>query len=328
MQTTYSTRMFLKSLVAVLFLAIAGQSLVQAQDRSDNGSEYIMFVSARTGTSELFVLDLNSSKVSPLTETGRGHINPAVAGNGRLATFASREGSSYELFTAQLSATWKTRQPVFAEVNRLTIDSLEQTNPTISADGSLIAFSVDGGIELMNADGQNRRSLVSGGNFITLSPSISPDGKSVAFLSNRDGKNEIWVVETQNGQLRQLTKDAGVVGGINWSPDSQRIVFTTSATVSKLTGIAIADVATGDFRVATEAGDGEASFSPESARIVFTSNRSGDPELFLLNLNTNSVQQLTNNPGPDGSAVFLSAASGSVRRAAPSRRVSLRGRDQ
>ena len=90
----------------------------------------------------------------------------------------------------------------------------------------------------------------------------------------------------------------------------------------------MAEVATGEFRVLTEAGDGEAVLSPEGSRIVFTSIRSGDPELYLLNLSTNALQRLTNNPGPDGSAAFISAPTDSVRRTPPSRQVTLGGRDQ
>lgn len=318
----------LKSLVITFLLSLCCTLLAFAQDRATNTSDYVIFVSNRTGTTELFSLDLNSLQISQLTDTGRGKITPATAANARVATYASREGSSYELFTAQLSSTWRTRRPVFAAVNRLTVDTVDETNPTLTADGSLMAFSSGGKIELMKTDGQERRELVAADGFSNVAPAISPDGKFVAFMSNRSGESDVWLVNTTTKELRQLTKNAGLLGGISWSANSQRIVFTTTATTSKLTGIAMAEVATGEFRVLTEAGDGEAVLSPEGSRIVFTSIRSGDPELYLLNLSTNAVQRLTNNPGPDGSAAFISAPTDSVRRTPPSRQVALSGRDQ
>lgn len=318
----------LQLLFAAFLLSVCCAGATFAQDRATSDSDYVIFVSNRTGTTELFLLDLNTRQVSQLTDTGRGKITPATAANARVAAFASREGSSYELFTAQLSSTWRTRRPVFAAVNRLTIDTVDETNPTLSADGTLMAFSSNGKIEMMRADGQERRELVAADGFSNVAPAISPDGKAVAFMSNRSGENEIWLVNTTTKELRQLTKNAGLLGSLSWSPDAQRIVFTTAATTSKLTGIAMAEVATGEFRVLTEAGDGEAALSPDGSRIVFTSIRSGDSELYLLNLNSNAVTRLTNNPGPDGSAAFISAPADSVRRTPPSRQVTLGGRDQ
>lgn len=316
----------LQFLLAAFLLSVCSLGLTFAQDRSD--SDYVIFVSNRTGTTELFLLDLNTRQVSQLTDTGRGKITPATATNGRVAAFASREGSSYELFTAQVSLTWRTRRPTFAAVNRLTVDTEDETNPTLSADGKTMAFSANGKVEIMDADGQGRRELVAADGFSNVAPALSPDGKYVAFMSNRSGENEVWLVNTTTKELRQLTKNAGLLGGISWSADSQRIVFTTAATTSKLTGIAMAEVATGGFQVLTEAGDGEAALSPDGSRIVFTSVRSGDPELYLLNLNSKAVQRLTNNPGPDGSAAFISAPTDAARRTPPSRQVTLGGRDQ
>ncbi len=319
---------FLKPLFVAALLSFFCNALVVAQDRVSSASDYLIFVSNRTGSTELFLLDLKSTQVSQLTDSGRGKITPATASSARVAAFASREGSSYELFTAQLSLTWRTRRPVLAAINRLTINTLEETNPTLTADGTRMAFSSNGKIEMMTFDGQERQELVATDNNSNVAPAISPDGKFVAFMSNRSGANELWLVNTTTRELRQLTKESGAIGGINWSANSQRIVFTTTATPSKLTGIALAEVVTGAFQVLTEAGDGEGAISPDGSRIVFTSNRSGDPELYLLNLNTNAVQRLTNNSGPDGSATFISAPADSLRRTPPSRQVTLRGQNQ
>jgi dipeptidyl aminopeptidase/acylaminoacyl peptidase len=58
------------------------------------------------------------------------------------------------------------------------------------------------------------------------SPSWSPDGKAIAFLSARNGKSNIWLISTKGGEARPLTEvETGVVA-YKWSPDGQRIAFT------------------------------------------------------------------------------------------------------
>ncbi|MBT9333128.1 PD40 domain-containing protein [Paracidobacterium acidisoli] len=58
------------------------------------------------------------------------------------------------------------------------------------------------------------------------SPSVSPDGKTVAFVSDRSGAPEIWFASPDGSQLRQMTHFGGPwLGTIRWSPDSSRIIF-------------------------------------------------------------------------------------------------------
>jgi Tol biopolymer transport system component len=64
-----------------------------------------------------------------------------------------------------------------------------------------------------------------------LTPTASPDGKEVAFLSDSGGHANLWVVNTENGGLRQITqeRDPSVALGVpQWSPDGRRIVFVSS----------------------------------------------------------------------------------------------------
>lgn len=305
--------------LAILLLLLTCSVMALAQTSAD--SEWIIFASQHTGASELYLMNLNTRQVSQLTNTGRGHFTPATAAQAQTVAFAAREGSNSELFTATISSDWRTRRPLLTAVNRLTVNAIDEFMPTLSADGGLMAFASGDGIELMFTNGQGRHVLVAppASPLVDFAPAISPDGRHVAFISNRSGAREIWLANTATGELRQMTGGGEVIGGLSWSGDSQQIVFTTTATVSKLGGIAIANVSHGTFRVLTQNGDNEPAISPSGTRIIFTSQRDGDPELYMFNLNTGAVERLTSHQGIVGSAVFIPGPVSPTRTTLPTR---------
>lgn len=60
------------------------------------------------------------------------------------------------------------------------------------------------------------------------SPRWSPNGKYLAFVSNRSGSNQIWLLPLDGGEARQLTRIKGGAGAPVWSPDGNYIAFTAS----------------------------------------------------------------------------------------------------
>jgi dipeptidyl aminopeptidase/acylaminoacyl peptidase len=61
-------------------------------------------------------------------------------------------------------------------------------------------------------------------------PRWSPDGRYLAFVSNRSGSSQIWLLPLEGGEARQLTRIKGGVGGPVWSPDSKYLAFTANLT--------------------------------------------------------------------------------------------------
>jgi dipeptidyl aminopeptidase/acylaminoacyl peptidase len=57
-------------------------------------------------------------------------------------------------------------------------------------------------------------------------PRWSPDGKTIAFLSTRSERTELWTIPADGGEGRQLTKLEGAIGEFAWSPDGRRLVVT------------------------------------------------------------------------------------------------------
>ncbi|QQS48879.1 MAG: PD40 domain-containing protein [Acidobacteriota bacterium] len=290
---------------AALAIMVAGASIAFGQTRS-SAERFAVFVSQRNGASELFMIDLETRQVSQLTNTGRGHLSPTIAADSRQIAYAARTGSSFEIFRGELGIAWRTRRPAIVGLNRLTVNPMDETSPSLSADASWLAFSSGYGIEMMRPNGAGRRIVVPvSDDLIDFNPVISPDASRIAFVSNRGGAFEIWLCSRTTGELRQLTAGASVLGGLSWSADSSTIAFTTAATGSKLRGIAIADAAGGTFRVLSDQNDSNPSLSARGDRLIFTSMRDGDAELYLMDLASGRVERLTRSMGVDDSAVFV-----------------------
>lgn len=109
------------------------------------------------------------------------------------------------------------------------------SNPAISPDGRQIVFTrtwVDklkdqyrSNLWIVEADGIRVRELTRG-NWRDSAPVWSPDGKRIAFLSDRDGTNQVHVMWADTGEVAQLTHVQRVPGNLTWSRDGKRIAFT------------------------------------------------------------------------------------------------------
>jgi TolB protein len=85
------------------------------------------------------------------------------------------------------------------------------------------------GIYVMHADGAAQRHLGSTSSS-DVNPQWSPDGKTILFRTRRDGNDEIYAMNADGSDPRNLTDDPGRDGdgGSLWSPDGRTIAFTTN----------------------------------------------------------------------------------------------------
>ena len=91
---------------------------------------------------------------------------------------------------------------------------------------------------IMDADGGNQRKITAGSH-VDERPCISPDGKTVVFVSDRSGKLNLWAVNTSTGELRQLTKHNGFDYRPVFSPDGSQLAFFTTNSPSGIHDLCI-----------------------------------------------------------------------------------------
>jgi len=110
-------------------------------------------------------------------------------------------------------------------------------NVDVSPDGSHVLFTVTQAvlapetsayltqIFLANRDGSESVQLTHG-EASSYAPQWSPDGKCIAFLSSRSGRNNVWLIREGEGEAHQITEIPTSVSSFKWSPDGKLIAFT------------------------------------------------------------------------------------------------------
>lgn len=147
-------------------------------------------------------------------------------------------------------------------------------------------------LEVADQDGYNPRPILTS-TYPIMSPSWSPNGKEIAYVSFEKKYASIYVHNVVNGSRRLISEFPGINGAPAWSPDGRKLALVLSKSGSP--NIYTLDLAshslkqlTHDFYINTEP-----SFSPNGSSLIFTSNRSGSPQIYELKLATGAVSRVT-----------------------------------
>jgi len=110
-------------------------------------------------------------------------------------------------------------------------------SPEMSPDGSKVAYTIretqmEGDdssflthIWVANADGSMNRQFTQGEESAS-NPQFSPDGRQLAFTSDRSGDNQVYVMYLTGGEAQKVTSAENGVSSFQWSPDGERIAYT------------------------------------------------------------------------------------------------------
>lgn len=120
------------------------------------------------------------------------------------------------------------------------------------------------------------------GSFLVFNSQVSPDGRSVA-VTNRGGQEDLFVVDTATGEIRQLTNDIARDRGATWSPDGSKLYFYSQRDENRYEIWSINRDGSNLSRVTRTKGRSVwyPAVSPDGAKLAFYN----DEHTFLLDLN-------------------------------------------
>ncbi len=165
---------------------------------------------------------------------------------------------------------------------------------------------------------------ITAGDWNDITPILNQDRTRLAFASDRDGDWDLYVMQLQTGEIKQVTNSPQYDSSPSWSPDGQWLAFETY--VNENLEVAVVNVDSGEVVPLTQdpASDHSPVWAPDGRNVAFISTRGGDSDVWLANLDITSndrYQNLSNTPfasenfplwNRDGSQLLWSSISQTV----------------
>ncbi len=159
-------------------------------------------------------------------------------------------------------------------------------------------------LKMSDADGARPRTLLESNEPI-LSPTWSPTGKAIAYVSFETSRPAIYRHEVATGRREKLTNFKGINGAPAWSPKGRYMAMVLSKDGSP--DIYIMDLGTRKLtKVAPHyAIDTEPAWMPDGKSIIFTSDRGGKPQIYKVGIAGGKVERLTYSGSYNARARYL-----------------------
>jgi Tol biopolymer transport system component len=302
--------------------ADSNDAVVHAGARWSPDGTRLVFRRIEKTKADIAVADLHSSSATRLTDDIVADMDPAWAPNGRSVYFASARGGGLNLWRVPVAAGGTPAGPA----EQLTTGAGDDVQPAPSPDGSRIAFAVLGinsDIWRLPVSPQTGRVAgapepVVGTTRVESRGAWSPDGRAIAFNSDRRGDMNLWIRSMADGSERQLTHGAGGDYQPNWSPDARTIVFFSARSGNAdIWAVRLSD---GVLSRLTDdpSTDTNPFYSPDGRHIAYLSERGGRSEVWVMNADGSNQRRLYDGAAGghflrwtrDGTAVVFRAESG------------------
>src|SRR5918999_3012827 len=211
---------------------------INSQANWSPDGKYLAFAAKRGARDDIVIVDVDRNKqVGRIELKLSGVTTPAWSPDGQQLVFTGYDGGLSDLFVVSRDGS---------KLRRLTQDKYADLHPVWSPDGRKVAFATDRGgetdftrlaignfrIALYDLDTGSIQLLDQMDRGKNASPQWSPDGQSIAFISDRTGVSNIFLYELQEKALYQLTDFYTGSQGItplspvlSWAPKADRLAF-------------------------------------------------------------------------------------------------------
>lgn len=207
----------------------------------------------------------------------------SLSHDGQKIFFSGKQSGGFEIYSMNIDGK---------NIKQLSKNLGSLYAPELSPNGERVIFTKDkDGLWLMKPDGKSPRRLTKSDD---IDPTWSPDGSKIAFASARNGARQLFVMDADGSNVRQLTHMDNMGGRSTWSPDGNKIAFYGGPVGDH--NIYILNLDGGGLVQLTSGGDNLGpSWSPDRNWIAFTSYRDGNNEIYIIHPDGSGLTRLTNN---------------------------------
>jgi Tol biopolymer transport system component len=263
---------------------------------SPDGKDVAFIMESTRGRSDIYLVALAGGNLRRLTSEGKSIMNLMWATDGRHISFGSARSGLVRVWRISRAGGNIEPETEFPGVG------------TLSRDGRRLAFVEPPEPWRFSSTQVWRAELSSaGGKVLSLSPILtsggfnggmqpSPDGLQLVFTSPRSGRPEIWKSSADGNDPIQLTFFNGQAGTPRWSPDNHWITFDSRSEYSQVyqmdaEGRNVHRITSGQYNNFIP------SWSRDGASIYFTSDRTGNAQVWKRDLASGQEEQLTRQGG-------------------------------
>jgi len=154
------------------------------------------------------------------------------------------------------------------------------------------------GIYIMRSDGSDPAQITANA-YNDTSPVWSPDGRRIAFVSDRDGSREIYVMNADGNEQLNLSRNPAEDWTPAWSPDGKRLAFGSFRDGNWEIYVMNADGSSPTRLTRNNAADYSPAWSPDGQRLAFVSNRDGNLDIYTMDADGNNQRRFTDDKATD-----------------------------